>query len=213
MKAPLVTVAGLLLLTGCVGTEPYAALRGGSGQSLASLPTPVREEPQSPIVAEPLPADVVSDDVVVAPARVARGTNPRAVLERTQARLSDAPRRTDRPVVATQTSPTPGAAGSSRRAVRTAGLGDTPLPAAYLASTAAPVAPGQPVTAKTATALSLSEVEARAEVEQRAQTLRDQRFDAQVRRASNLVCVGCLSTTPSPSRRQIRQERQASDVE
>ncbi|WP_375408274.1 hypothetical protein [uncultured Methylobacterium sp.] len=205
MKAPLVTVAGLLFLTGCVGTEPYAALRG-SGPSLASLPAPIREEPQIATLSEPLPADVVSDDVVDAPARVARGTNPRAVLERRQTHLSDAPARTVRSVVAGRPSPTSEAAGPSRGAVKTAGLGDAPLPAAYLASTAAPAA-------NTGTAPLLSEVEARAEVEQRAQTLRDQRFDAQVRRASNLVCIGCVPTTPSPSRRQIRQERRESDLE
>lgn len=193
-------------LSACVGTDPHASLRGGSGGALAATAAPVVPDPVEPT---PRLTAVMPGELLLQPQRELAGTNPGAVLTHSQGRLARLPQSS---VASASSRPRTGTYAARledapRRApVRAAGLPTSPLHAARLA--AADASAGTPVTASALT--PLADVEARAEIEQRAQASRDRRFDAQVRRASSLVCSGCLS---SPSRGSAWAGRTAVDAD
>lgn len=183
-------MAASACLSACVGTDPQAALPSGGGVALTAFSAPMPATPQR--VSAAMPGDPLFDTE-----RAERGgVNPIAVLNRPPTRaVASASGSTTRSAV-------------SNPATLAARLEESPkhLPQG-MATLSAGLSPGaartasadddmtatMPAASVTSTLIPLSEVEARAAVEQRAQTLRDKRFDMQVRHASSIVCSGCVS--------------------
>ena len=194
-----VAALGLTSLSACVSND----LRAGPSASLA---------PTAPLIAEPVaPAQrltaVMPGELLLEPGREAVGIDPQTILTRSSSRVAHAyaapPRRTVAHAARL-------AAVSSSAPVRAAepsvdARSTVPLLAARLSRIDAPA--GAP-TGVHSSLTPLADVEARAEAEQRAQASRDRRFDAQVRRASSLVCSGCVSGT----RRSPAQAEQDGDA-
>lgn len=192
-----VAAVGLTSLSACVGTDPQARLRAGAGTSFASAGPPMPEavEPAQRLTA------VMPGELLFEPGRGGGGINPQAVLTRTNNRVADAsapPRRMVAHAAHLSKAPVSAATADSGAVPQT-----SPFLAARLGPTDAPT--GTPPAVRS-TMMPLADVEAHAEVEQRAQANRDRRFDAQVRRASSSVCSGCF---PAAGRRPSRAKPSA----
>jgi len=186
VKTLFVAAVSLTTLSACVGTDPRARLRAGSSASLASAIPPESDSIESthPLLAA-MPGDLLPEA-----GRSVAGINPETVLTRPNnhvARPTSAP---PRRVVAhaAHIMEIPGPVGTERSDVLT-------KTSPFLAARLSPVE----VQTKTSPVINpaltpLSQVEVRADIEQRAQASRNRRFDAQVRRASSIVCSGCSST-------------------
>lgn len=187
VKTLFVAAVSLTTLSACVGADPQARLRAGSSSSLATA-APVELdliEPTRPLAA------VMPGDLLPEPKRRAASINPESVLTRPNKRIAYS------------------TAAPPRRAVaHAAHITEVPAPVETERSDAltqtspflaARLGPAE-VRARTSLAVKPAltppmDVEARAEVEQQAQAIRNRRFDAQVRRASSMVCSGCGPTT------------------
>lgn len=181
-----VTVVSLTSLSACVSADPQARLRAGSGASLAST-FPIASdsvEAVQPLVGL-MPGDLLSE-----PKSNFAGINPQTVLTHSNKHIAEAtsilPWRGKVNAAHITNEPEPMRTEGPNALVRTSALFVTPSSPTG-SSTSMPSAE-RPV-------LTPADVETRAEIEQRAQESRNQRFDLQVRRASSSVCSGCISTT------------------
>lgn len=213
MKLALVAVAGLCL-TGCIATDPSASLLGRAGTGFAPVPVEDAALPLASAVSQPSPDDLMLDAPPVRHARVAHGVDPIAVLHQKRSRFAELPLPpSPGPVGEARARPSPGLAATPETGgpVRTAGLMDTPLAAPDPVVIGAVRAGGSPIPFRASTSASLVDVETRAEAQQRRQAIRDKYFDAQVRRASSIVCSTCL-VEAAQGRRPARQERRDEPV-
>lgn len=187
-KALFAALAASVCLSACVSSDPQASLGGrGGGGAVSGFSAPMPLAPQR--VSAAMPGDPLFDTE-----KAERGgVTPMAVLNRPPARAVAS---VSRPVDRSSTLAARPQDSAKNRPLGMATLSAGPTPA--MARTASA---DDDVTATMRAALvkpaltPLSDVEARAAVEQRAQTLRDKRFDTQVRHASSIVCSGCLQTS------------------
>lgn len=193
-----VAAFGVTSLSACVGTDPQARLRAGSGVSLASTASlkPEAVEPAQPLTA------IMPGDLLLQPGRGTAGIDPQAIFARSGNRVA---RDTALPQrVMTHAAPIAGVPVSGGMAASSTRPRTSPFLAARL--NPADTQEG-PLPAVQPALTPLADVEARAEVEQRAQASRNRRFDAQVRRASSIVCSGCV---PTAGRRLTQTESSSS---
>lgn len=164
-------------LSACVGTDPNAAMPAG-GVALTAFSTPVPLVPERGSKA--MPGDLLSD-----PDKAGHGVDPLAVLMRPATHATAFSARSAQTVAARLEEPPKRPSGGMTT------LSAGPMPATRTASAddAMPVAAPKPALT------SFRDVEAQAAIEQRAQNVRDRRFDTQVRHASNIVCSGCLAVS------------------
>lgn len=209
VRALPVAVLGLVFLTGCVGSDPNAALRGAGTAGLTTRPM----TPSVAAVATGLaPVGPMPGDLLIAPPRVVGGTDPLAVLARSEVTTSYPRIAHASPIVSpiqrAASTPVLGTALPARAAVNTTRTGAPPLLAAHLGPVSSPMAVGAVAEGMHPAEVmsgAISEIEARATAEQRLQAARDQRFDTAVRRATNLVCSNCTSGAAASANHRVRR--------
>jgi hypothetical protein len=203
VKALLSALAASACLSACVAVDHQASLSQTPRSAEGSLvPTAFSEAVSTPPQRTAMPGDLLLD-----PEKTERGIDPVAILMRPPTHMTASAART--PTLAARFEPSPPRplrgmatlpAASSTLAAATAvadasGETDSGLPAAMRARLAQP------------TLTPLGDVEARALAEQKAQDIRDKRFDRQVRHASSIVCSGCV-TAPGRPRSTAQGEAQ-----
>lgn len=202
VKALFIAAVGLTSLSACVGADPQARLRTGSGTSQVSA-VPIGLDPVEP--AQPL-MGVMPGDLLLEPKRRLAGIDPQTVLMRSNTHVANVtatpPRHGATHAAHVTEGPAPMRAAGSSASAQTSAFFATPLGAA-----------GSPNrTPSTSQAAStLGDVETRAGIEQQAQEGRNRRFDAQVRRASSIVCSGCVSTTERKPARALSSGGESDD--
>lgn len=206
MRALPVAILGLVCLTGCVGSDPNAALRGVGPAGLATGPMPIA--PVAAIESGVAPIGPMPGDLLIAPAHVVGGTDPIAILARSETTSSHTwvARAAPSEPTTRRLAPVLGTALSAHAAAPALPARTAPLLAAHLDPAEVPTTRtaerGVPPAAGGA---ALNEIEARAAAEQRLQAVRDRRFDAAVRRATKLVCSGCTAGPASAANQRVRR--------
>jgi len=202
VKTLFIAAVGLTNLSACVGADPQARLRAGAGASLASTAS-VEVDPVDS--GQPV-TGVMPGDLLLEPKRRLAGIDPQTVLMRSNTRVADVTatpsRRGEAHAAHIAERPAPMRAAGARVPVQTSAFFATPL---------SPAGSSNRTPSTVQAASTPADVETRAEIEQRAQEGRNRRFDAQVRRASSIVCSGCLSTTGRKPTRAQPSDREADD--
>jgi hypothetical protein len=157
--------------------------------------------------ATPQQRTAMPGDLLLNPDRVERGIDPVAILMRPPTRVTASAARAP-------TVPAPTLAARLEASPTRPLRGMAALPAA--ASSATTVASADPTDSSLAAAMPaalarpaltpLADVEAHALAEQRAQDIRDKRFDRQVRHASSIVCSGCVTEPGRRHRPPVQDE-------
>lgn len=208
MRVVIVAGGTLLLLTGCIGVNPYTAGGPGLGAQAALAPAAAPEIGVEQDLSQPPLED--------APRPVGRrnaGVDPMTVLNR------PAPR-APRPPAAAEILPAAAPPRASAPALREPARAPA-IPNGMAAPSGMPVldapspkasAEERPASARSPAQVvsDLSKVDALAQAAQRAQDINNRRFDANVRRATASVCSNCLTGSAS---RAARTRTPQPDVE
>ncbi len=198
VKALISALVASMGLSACVAVDRQASVSPEGGIVPTAFSQPL---------AAPQQQTAMPGDLLLNPDKVERGVDPVAILMRPPMHAAASAARAPASSASTlaarlEASPTrqlrgmaaPPAASTPAAAVASADDSDGSVTTAMRAALTRPTLP------------PLGDVEARALAEQRAQDLRDKRFDRQVRHASSIVCSGCVTNPGRRSRAPVPDE-------